>query len=143
MTARLDTTNKPLVLPYISNRFYLTKITDRITPEMVSAANTTGSVLRTAIDATGEKPRVMVAAEIEVACDAIISGGQMLNGEPVGGYGASGGWTGRHVTSHMRGAKPLGGNILFLDGHVIFRPWKDMFHRTTMGGGPQTIRFYY
>jgi prepilin-type processing-associated H-X9-DG protein/prepilin-type N-terminal cleavage/methylation domain-containing protein len=31
-----------------------------------------------------------------------------------------------HTSSHVRGNQPLGGNILFLDGHVAWRPFSDM-----------------
>ena len=35
-----------------------------------------------------------------------------------------------HSTSHMSGSRPLGGNILFLDNHVEWRPFRQMQVRT-------------
>jgi prepilin-type N-terminal cleavage/methylation domain-containing protein/prepilin-type processing-associated H-X9-DG protein len=35
------------------------------------------------------------------------------------------------TTSHLRGSKPLGGNIVFIDGHVELREFKDMAPRGT------------
>ena len=35
-----------------------------------------------------------------------------------------------HSTSHMHGSRPLGGNILFLDNHVSWRPFREMQVRT-------------
>src|SRR2546430_12015816 len=56
-----------------------------------------------------------------------------------------GGWTddrGRvafHRTSHLEENRPAGGNLLFLDGHVIWRNFNQMTNRTptlSMGGPP-------
>jgi prepilin-type N-terminal cleavage/methylation domain-containing protein len=52
----------------------------------------------------------------ELAFDAILSqGGQFVDingGSPI-----------HHTTSHLRGAKPAGGNVLCCDGHVDWKPW--------------------
>ena len=45
----------------------------------------------------------------------------------------TGGWKLPHTTSHMKGFKPQGGNILFLDGHVTWRPFTDMRIRCNAG----------
>ena len=42
-----------------------------------------------------------------------------------GGYAVNGQRAG-HGTTHRTGVKPLGGNVLFLDGHVIWRNFDDM-----------------
>jgi len=44
-----------------------------------------------------------------------------------------GGWKLPHTTSHMKGVKPQGGNILFLDGHVAWRPFSEMRLRCSAG----------
>jgi len=31
-----------------------------------------------------------------------------------------------HTTSHVRGPTPLGGNVVYMDGHVAWRPFSDM-----------------
>ena len=41
-------------------------------------------------------------------------------------FGTRGGFMNAHPTSHMSGKKPSGGNILFLDGHVIWRNFAEM-----------------
>jgi prepilin-type N-terminal cleavage/methylation domain-containing protein/prepilin-type processing-associated H-X9-DG protein len=71
-------------------------------------------------------------AHAEVAVDAVI------------------GWKGRFIeigpsarggnltrTNHLRGDKPTGGNVLFLDGHVVWRPFDQMKVR----GGPNELWF--
>lgn len=35
-----------------------------------------------------------------------------------------------HTTSHLRGPQPIGGNVMFLDGHVEWRPFSEMQVRT-------------
>ena len=57
-----------------------------------------------------------IPSEIELASDAII---QQNNT-----WSATGGWVGKHVTSHINRGVPTGSNILFLDSHVDWRPFK-------------------
>lgn len=50
-----------------------------------------------------------------------------------------GGWAQDHRTSHLNGQVAAGGNILFMDGHVEWRNFKQMTNRTpafTVGGPP-------
>ena len=54
--------------------------------------------------------------DAELAIDDILSQDGKF-GQVKGGYALP------HTTSHMRGAQPLGGNVLFLDGHVTWRPF--------------------
>ncbi|HEY7115333.1 MAG TPA: type II secretion system protein [Tepidisphaeraceae bacterium] len=61
------------------------------------------------------------ASETELVTDSVISsnGGNFA--------GVQGGFAVKHLTSHMnRDNKPEGGNILFMDGHVDWRPFADM-----------------
>ena len=55
-------------------------------------------------------------AEIELATDAVT----YQNGR----WSGFGGWNNIHVTPHMERGIPTGSNILFLDGHVGWRPFK-------------------
>lgn len=69
----------------------------------------------------GTAPAVALAwptksSDVEVVTDAVI---QQNNT-----WSAQGGWKHRHVTSHMRRNVPDGANILFLDWHVGWRPFK-------------------
>jgi prepilin-type N-terminal cleavage/methylation domain-containing protein/prepilin-type processing-associated H-X9-DG protein len=41
-------------------------------------------------------------------------------------------------TSHLNGSKPAGGNYLFLDGHVAWRNWSDIFNPAS----PTTVRVF-
>jgi prepilin-type processing-associated H-X9-DG protein len=54
-----------------------------------------------------------------------------------------GGWAKLHRTSHLNGNVAAGGNILFLDGHVMWRPYKQMTNRTPylQVGGPPVFCF--
>lgn len=59
----------------------------------------------------------------ELAVDATISFGYG-NFTTVQGMAPS-----PHRANHMDGSKPLGGNIVFLDGHVAWRPFAEMKNR--------------
>lgn len=59
-----------------------------------------------------------VPANTELMTDAT------LRNPNSGVWTAKGSWGGMHMTSHMVGKAPEGANILFLDGHVAFRPFK-------------------
>jgi len=87
------------------------------------------------------------SSEIEIASDAIIR----QNGQ----WAASGGWSGKHVTSHMKSGVPTGANILFLDSHVDWRTFKlknssdageIKLRATTLnpgGNNPSPVQFWY
>ncbi|PYJ82072.1 MAG: hypothetical protein DME22_19545 [Verrucomicrobia bacterium] len=79
-------------------------------------------------------------AESEVVIDATIYQDRTNNFTRI-----QGGWTddrGRvayHRTSHLDGNRAAGGNLLFLDGHVIWRSFNQMTNRTptlSIGGPP-------
>ena len=72
--------------------------------------------------------RVGGGAVTELAADAVVSqNGNFVN--VFGGYPTS------HATSHLDNAEklPKGGNVLFMDGHVDWRPFSDMAIRATHG----------
>lgn len=50
-----------------------------------------------------------------------------------------------HRAGHMRGRKPLGGNLLFLDGHTDWRSFAEMHIRHDTGDtrGTGTVRFWF
>jgi prepilin-type N-terminal cleavage/methylation domain-containing protein/prepilin-type processing-associated H-X9-DG protein len=47
-----------------------------------------------------------------------------------------------HQSSHMQGSKPAGGNIVFVDGHAAWRPFKPMQPWYNVNGTP-SIRFWF
>jgi prepilin-type N-terminal cleavage/methylation domain-containing protein/prepilin-type processing-associated H-X9-DG protein len=128
-------------LTKLTNRRYLRKLTDKYTPEHAEHANLPANVVTQPAWVIGgnEKARSRVAAELELAADAIMSSGS----PPYVKWSAKGGWGGTHFTSHMRKDKPMGGNILFLDGHVTFRPYSEMKFRQAPSGAAVPCRFYY
>jgi prepilin-type N-terminal cleavage/methylation domain-containing protein len=71
---------------------------------------------------------VASAAETELVTDAVLSSG--------GNWWVKGGYAQPHLTSHMdtRSNRPEGGFILFMDGHVDWRGFKDMSKRAITGG---------
>jgi len=80
------------------------------------------------------RTRPNVSSETEIMMDTIIS-----NGATPPNYGLIvGGYAYPHQSAHWYGKNPDGGNILFLDGHVAFRPLKQMFKRAYPGGSPST-----
>lgn len=68
--------------------------------------------------------RPNVSSQVEIAMDATISTskdkltasfGNIVGGEPF-----------PHQSSHWYGGQPVGGNVLFLDGHAVWRPFQQM-----------------
>lgn len=47
-----------------------------------------------------------------------------------------GGYNKAHTTSHIAGSVPAGGNVVFLDSHVEWRPFSQMSVRTVATGAP-------
>ena len=72
------------------------------------------------------------AAQIELATDATLSNDVTLPDRDSGHFvDVWGGHSRSHDTSHLNGRdRPRGGNILFMDGHVSWRPFSDMLLRT-------------
>lgn len=72
----------------------------------------------------GPSERVIVA-------DAILSNGAVLTDRSRNRYtGIQGGWSKNHKSAHLDGKLPSGGNLLFLDGHVDWRNFREMTVRT-------------
>lgn len=75
----------------------------------------------------GRNPQFLslTEAQKELAVDAVLGS--------VGNWSVTGGAATAHRPNHMDGDQPAGGNVLFLDGHVEWRPFSEMQSRT---GGP-------
>lgn len=82
-----------------------------------------------------------ISSETELVVDAIVTTTpQPVAGSPnpapynyiyggvIGGF-TQGGSNGQMPSAHMNGSKPDGGNILFMDGHVDWRPLSQMHKR--------------
>jgi prepilin-type N-terminal cleavage/methylation domain-containing protein/prepilin-type processing-associated H-X9-DG protein len=70
--------------------------------------------------------RPPISADTEIVMDPIIS---VFGSNPIN-YGAIvGGFPAVTPSAHMHGSKPDGGNILFMDGHVDWRPLSQMHRR--------------
>ncbi len=77
--------------------------------------------------------RSLPSAETELGADAIPSNTTGTDPYKVVFGGVNGGWTkGTHQVSHIgTNGKPEGANVLFMDGHVIFRTIDNIKVRTT------------
>jgi prepilin-type N-terminal cleavage/methylation domain-containing protein len=93
-------------------------------------------------------------SSIELAADAIPSVGASTSSTPDNGdlfWGIISENTPMgHQTGHMKGLKPAGGSILFLDGHCTWRNFQEMLirhdtksARTSMTGVNGTVRFWF
>jgi prepilin-type N-terminal cleavage/methylation domain-containing protein/prepilin-type processing-associated H-X9-DG protein len=73
----------------------------------------------------GREPeyKLVSASERELAVDAVLSVG---SGEELNFHAVPGGATIPDRTNHLDGSSPLGGNILFMDGHVAWRDFAEM-----------------
>ena len=63
-------------------------------------------------------------ADIELAADATLS--NTVNLKTARFSAVQGGWPEPHWSNHLKGTMATGGNILFLDGHVTWRPLTQM-----------------
>lgn len=77
-------------------------------------------------------PRPNVASTTELAIDATVSTTQFKTTASFGGI--KGGYPQPHQTAHWYGGLPVGGNILFLDGHGEWRPFASMVARSVPNG---------
>jgi prepilin-type N-terminal cleavage/methylation domain-containing protein len=81
------------------------------------------------------------ASQAVLISDATVSTGVTLkNGSYNGGGNFTriiGGWEKPHRTSHLNGALPAGGNLLYLDNHADWTPFKKMSIRTGPAYSPQ------
>jgi prepilin-type N-terminal cleavage/methylation domain-containing protein/prepilin-type processing-associated H-X9-DG protein len=74
------------------------------------------------------------SADTEFAADAVPANQPTDNPLTTVFGGVKGGWSESHQVSHIgKGGRPEGGNVLFMDGHVIFRRLDEMKRRTSNG----------
>lgn len=69
-------------------------------------------------------------SERVISADATLSTGANVNDRTKNRYVVDGGWKG-HKPAHMGGKLPLGGNLLYLDGHTEWKKFEKMRPRTT------------
>jgi prepilin-type N-terminal cleavage/methylation domain-containing protein/prepilin-type processing-associated H-X9-DG protein len=69
------------------------------------------------------------ASELPLMTDIVISKDDTRNWANKNFVSVYGGYFAGHGTTHRQGDKPLGGNILFLDGHVEWRNFDSMKNR--------------
>ena len=100
--------------------------------------------------ATGLSYPIHTATHALVACAHMNQLG--LSTTPVieSSYTGPGGWTDidggyakHHISAHMNGPVPLGGNVGMLDGHVSWVPFSQMLPRCGSGGIGGAPFFYY
>jgi type II secretory pathway pseudopilin PulG len=95
-----------------------------------------------------ERTRVTTATYLNVVpanservllADATISenlGGTAANPAPAGSFVfVPGGFGVPHLSPHLKGTLPAGGNLAFKDGHVAWRKFSEMSQRATQGRG--------
>ena len=71
-------------------------------------------------------------SEAVIAADATLSTGENLTDRARNDYqNVRGGWEEAHRAPHLNGTLPAGGNLLFMDSHVAWRPFAQMTVRTT------------
>ena len=83
--------------------------------------------------------RVIGVSDRELAADVIISNARALPGyanpgnnyNNVGGGFQQGGQTFTHVSAHLKGNMPIGGNIAYKDAHVDWRKFRFMIPRSS------------
>jgi len=97
--------------------------------------------------AGGFAAKANISSQTEIVLDAMVSNGiatPLIWGSAYGGY-AIGGKPFPHQSAHWFGKDPTGMNVLFLDGHVDWRPYKSrslggtIVPRTTTG----TVVFWW
>ena len=79
--------------------------------------------------------RPNISSQTEIVTDATLSEGSNRTTATFGNI--TGGYVYPHQSAHWYGGQPLGGNILFLDGHGEWRPFKQMQPRAVpIAGNP-------
>jgi type II secretory pathway pseudopilin PulG len=79
------------------------------------------------------------SSERVLLADATISEnttGTAANPAPAGSFAnVAGGFSVPHISPHLKGTLPAGGNLAYKDGHVAWRPFSEMSQRATSGRG--------
>ena len=103
---------------------------------MISATNQNSTMLPEMIKNGSTYLPAPAASDRVLVADATISTGTTLPGyvHPENNYTTiSGGFYKQHVSPHLKGNVPAGGNLGFKDGHVAWRKFELMAPRTTSG----------
>jgi prepilin-type N-terminal cleavage/methylation domain-containing protein/prepilin-type processing-associated H-X9-DG protein len=88
--------------------------------------------------------RPPISSDIELVMDPILSGPDPNYPTTPYNFGSFlGGFTLPLPSAHLYGATPDGGNILFMDGHVDWRPFKQMIKHAYCGQGTGTPTFWW
>lgn len=82
------------------------------------------------------------AADTEIVCDSILQSPATAASPNSFGF-LVGGFTQPMPSAHLYGATPDGGNILFMDGHADWRPFKLMHKRAYSGRGNGNPMFWW
>lgn len=87
--------------------------------------------------------RAPISSEIELVMDPIISAPDPNYPTVPYYFGPTGGFPIPMPSAHLYGATPDGGNIMFMDGHVDWRPFKQMIKHAYAGDGTGTPTFWW
>lgn len=92
----------------------------------------------------GWPARQPISSQIELVMDPILSAPNSNPGTTPYNFGLLiGGFPQPMPSAHLYGATPDGGNILFMDGHVDWRPFSQMIRRAFCGQGSGTPTFWW
>jgi prepilin-type N-terminal cleavage/methylation domain-containing protein/prepilin-type processing-associated H-X9-DG protein len=87
--------------------------------------------------------RAPISSEIELVMDPIISAPDPNYPTTPYYFGPTGGFPIPMPSAHLYGATPDGGNVMFMDGHVDWRPFKQMIKHAFAGDGTGTPTFWW
>jgi prepilin-type processing-associated H-X9-DG protein len=88
--------------------------------------------------------RAPISSEIELVMDPIVSGPDPNYPTTPYNFGSyQGGFNLPLPSAHLYGATPDGGNVMFMDGHVDWRPFKQMIKHAFSGQGTGTPTFWW
>jgi prepilin-type N-terminal cleavage/methylation domain-containing protein/prepilin-type processing-associated H-X9-DG protein len=87
--------------------------------------------------------RPPISSETEIVVDSILTAPNANPATTPYNFNPIGGFSQPMPSAHLNGATPDGGNILFLDGHADWRPFKQMRIRAFCGEGSGTPSFWW
>jgi prepilin-type processing-associated H-X9-DG protein len=136
---RFQTSDNLLLYQYGGSSFHVIGYVPTLAPASggspLNATNLNYSVMPQPIPFGPTFLRPPTPAKRVLIADANISSG----GNYVTISGGFGGANNTHLSPHLNGILPAGGNLAMLDGHVEWRPFSQMQIRTSPGGVPQFL----